>query len=323
VPSLEPVIVGSNFTYTIQVNNNGGSSFTGVTNSVQLSTNVQVLSVATTFGTYSTNYNPVTGWLVTFNLGTLTNYSVVTQTITLGTLAPGFTTNVVNLTSLEQSAGLEPNTGNNKALVPNTILGIVDVKISQLSASANTLYVGSNFNYTLVVSAKGQYVASSIAITDALPPQVVFNLAASTNSQGYPLTFDTNSATVSTMLFNLTNNTAATITLNVTPTFLGTGTNFAGITPFDYDPVLANNFSNLVSTFVAPPVQILAPTLSGTNLIFSFQTVSNQSYTIQQNTNVATTNWTLFSNFIANGSVFQLKVPARPGTRQFFRVREP
>jgi len=49
------VIVGSNFVYSIQVNNNGSSSFTGVTNSIQLSTNVQVLSVTTSAGNYTSN----------------------------------------------------------------------------------------------------------------------------------------------------------------------------------------------------------------------------------------------------------------------------
>jgi uncharacterized repeat protein (TIGR01451 family) len=321
VASLEPVPVGSNFVYAIQVNNNGSSSFTGVTNKIQLSTNVQILSVTTSAGTYSTNYNSATGWLVTFNLGTLTNYSSVTQSITLKTLAPGFTTNVATLTSLEGIAGLEPNTGNNVANIPNTILGIVDVKINSLSQSVNPAPTGSSFFYTIAVGNKGAFTASSITVTDLVPAQVTLNWA--TNSQGTFCYLDVSNGIVACTLANVTNNTAATVVVGVTATTPGTGINSAGAIPFDYDPNMANNFATLATTVLVGPAQILSPMKSGGNFIFSFLALSNQSYTIQQTTNLLTPNWTLFSNFIGNGSIYQFSVPISSARQQFFRVREP
>jgi hypothetical protein len=71
-------------------------------------------------------------------------------------------------------------------------------------------------------------------------------------------------------------------------------------------------------------VLILAPQRSGANFIFSFQTTLSQSYTVQQSTNLGTTNWQFFSNVIGNGSVFQFSVPISTGAPgRFFRVREP
>ena len=71
------------------------------------------------------------------------------------------------------------------------------------------------------------------------------------------------------------------------------------------------------------PVTILSPHLSGNNFAFSFNTVSNQSYTVQQNINLATTNWTFYTNFTGNGAVFQLSVPLSADPQRFFRVVEP
>ena len=72
------------------------------------------------------------------------------------------------------------------------------------------------------------------------------------------------------------------------------------------------------------PVQIVNTRLSGTNLLFQFETVSGQSYTIQRNDNLTTNNWAFYTNITGNGSVFQFQIPIMTIPAQnFFRVREP
>lgn len=71
------------------------------------------------------------------------------------------------------------------------------------------------------------------------------------------------------------------------------------------------------------PVQIQSPLLAGTCFTFNFSTVSNQSYTIQQNTDLTTTNWTFYTNITGNGSLYQFLVPVSSNQQQFFRVSEP
>ena len=72
------------------------------------------------------------------------------------------------------------------------------------------------------------------------------------------------------------------------------------------------------------PVQIFNSKLSGTNLLFQFDTVSGQNYTIQRNDDLTTNNWAFYTNFIGSGRIFQFQIPVMASPPQkFFRVVEP
>jgi hypothetical protein len=60
----------------------------------------------------------------------------------------------------------------------------------------------------------------------------------------------------------------------------------------------------------------------GGNFLFSFQTSASASCSVQQNTNLAGTNWITFSNIIGSGSVKQLMMPATDAAQMFFPVRQ-
>jgi hypothetical protein len=91
----------------------------------------------------------------------------------------------------------------------------------------------------------------------------------------------------------------------------------AGIT-VSYFP----NYVELVVTGTVP-AQIQSPGKTGNIFKFSFGTANNQSYTIQQTTNLEPANWTFYSNIIGNGSIFQFTTPVTNFPKQFFRVRSP
>jgi len=84
----------------------------------------------------------------------------------------------------------------------------------------------------------------------------------------------------------------------------------------------SNNSVFLVVTS-ALPAKLVNPVLSGTNLTFSFETAINQSYTVQQNTNLATTNWIFYTNITGNGSPCQFAAPVTNKPQNYFRVSEP
>jgi len=74
----------------------------------------------------------------------------------------------------------------------------------------------------------------------------------------------------------------------------------------------------------APPVQIINPQVSGGNFNFGFQTIASQSYTIQDNTNLATATWQFYTNITGDGSIRNFSIPVTPAVPQlFFRVSEP
>ena len=64
------------------------------------------------------------------------------------------------------------------------------------------------------------------------------------------------------------------------------------------------------------------PQLSGTNFTFNLPTASNQTYTVQQNSNLATTNWQFFQTITGNGSLKQFLVPTT-NAQNFFRLKQP
>jgi hypothetical protein len=79
----------------------------------------------------------------------------------------------------------------------------------------------------------------------------------------------------------------------------------------------------VVTGAVITPAFLQSPQLSGGKLSFNFQTASNQSYTIQQKTNLAMTNWFSLTNFTGDGSLYQFLAPLTSGPPNFFRVRQP
>ncbi len=93
--------------------------------------------------------------------------------------------------------------------------------------------------------------------------------------------------------------------------------------PYGLTVNYTNPYVLLLATNIGP-VQILTPILVGSNMVFGFQTVNGQSYTIQSNTNLDTTNWLFYSNFTGDGTLRQFTVPVTNSVPQdFFRVREP
>ena len=75
---------------------------------------------------------------------------------------------------------------------------------------------------------------------------------------------------------------------------------------------------------VPPPPQILSVNVSGVNFAMSFLTISSQSYTVQANLDLTTTNWFACTNISGNGLIMPVAVPVSNGVPQeFFRVKEP
>jgi len=79
--------------------------------------------------------------------------------------------------------------------------------------------------------------------------------------------------------------------------------------------------ANIVVTNIVP-VQVVTPVLTNGQLQFSFGTISNRSYTVQTNNNLASTNWMFYTNFTGNGSFQTITLPAT-SPKTFIRVREP
>jgi uncharacterized repeat protein (TIGR01451 family) len=266
-PSIEPVVVGSNLTFTIQINNNGRSTFTGVTNRVALSTNLQLISVSTSVGNFSTNNGTVV-----FNLGTVTNNASVLQTIMVKALVPGVTTNTATLSSIETGLGLEPNTDNNVDVDISTIQGIADIKLTTMTEAPNPALLTSNLTYSFQIDNKGPYPATLVVLTDALPAGLSF--VSATNSAGTFVT--TNTGAVVFSFPTIPSGTGASATIVAQAIATGTVINTATVSAFELDTNPGNNTGTTITT-VNPVDDVSLSTRVSANTVFAG---NNLTYTL-------------------------------------------
>jgi hypothetical protein len=72
------------------------------------------------------------------------------------------------------------------------------------------------------------------------------------------------------------------------------------------------------------PSVIVSPRLNGTNFVFNFGTVSNQSYSVWANANLATTSWFRYTNVVGDGYVQKITTSITDGqTSIFYRLSSP
>ena len=70
------------------------------------------------------------------------------------------------------------------------------------------------------------------------------------------------------------------------------------------------------------PISLQAGLVTNRNFTLGFRSTAGQSYTLELNTDLNTTNWIDYTNFTGDGSFLQPLVPASHSA-EFFRVRTP
>jgi hypothetical protein len=202
------------------------------------------------------------------------------------------------------------------------------------SVSIGTTTIGGSVSFTNYgtvdiqsgfLAANGGYVSSSNAVLNcALSGTLPGTNYGQLQVAGSVTLKGTLSVNLTNNFFPTTNDLFAVLTAG---TCNGTFANF--IYPSNEVSMI---FSNTATSVIVRVMNILAlpqrllwqPQFSGGNFSFSFQTTSNQSYTIQQDTNASTPNWFLVTNITGDGSIFEFVIPLTASSPQdFFRVREP
>jgi len=264
--STNTVLVGSNLTYTLQVNNNGRSTFTGVFVTNAVPAGVQFISLATSGMTCVNN-----GGTIVCNVGTLTNNATASATILVKA------TNTTVLVASPVVVANEPdiNTDNNHPTLSTTVRGFADLVVGQID-TPDPVFVTSNLTYSISVTNKGPWPATQVFLTQTFPPNATF-VSATQDLFDNP---DTN-----IIVFELTNglavNAFATVGVVVTPTVAGTIANQVSVSGFELDLNPGNNASSITTT-VTPIAELVlrastssASVLAGSNLTYTLS-VSNQ-----------------------------------------------
>lgn len=152
----DPVMVGSNLTYTLTVTNLGPGAAPNVVVTDLLPATVTLVSAPGC---------TAVGQTLTCALGTLTPGTVRTQTIVVRPTAPG---PIVNIASAEGT-----NTNVALAAAETLVLAATTVTITK-TASANPAFVGGTLTFTIPVTNTGTSPATNVVLTDLLPAGVTF-----------------------------------------------------------------------------------------------------------------------------------------------------
>ena len=310
--STNPVLVGSNLTYTLQVNNNGRTTFTGVFLTNVLPAGVQFISLATNRMTCAN-----VGGTIVCNVGTLTNNGSATATIVVKT------TNATDLADTAWLVANEPeiNTDNNNPTLITTVRGFADLVVGQTDMP-DPVFVGSNLTYSITVTNNGPWPATQILLTNTFPSNAIFITATQSQGDYYPL--DTN-----VIVFELTNglaaNAFATITVVVSPTTAGTIANQVGVGAFELDLVPASNSSTIttsVNTINGSPALKMVLT-NNNNVVFSWPT-NPPGFHLESRTNLSgPTNWFNITNVPVIVGNQKVVTNSLANGNHFYRLRNP
>ncbi|MDB4897646.1 MAG: hypothetical protein JWN15_3908 [Firmicutes bacterium] len=200
--SPDPVMVGSNLTYTLTVTNLGPGAAPNVVVTDLLPASVTLVSAPGC---------TVAGQTLTCALGTLTPGAVRTQTIVVRPTAPG---PIINIASAEGT-----NTNVALAAQETLVLAVTSLAISKI-ASANPAFVGGTLTFTIPVTNTGAAPAENVVLTDVLPAGVTFVSANAPCALG-----PGNVLTCS--LGTIPPGATTTVTIQVTPNVAGPITNRA------------------------------------------------------------------------------------------------
>jgi uncharacterized repeat protein (TIGR01451 family) len=159
------LVVGSNLTYTINITNLGPDTASDVVLIDSLPAGVSFLSATTSLGSWSNNV----GVGILFNLGTMTNSSRATLTVTATATSLG---NITNSVMVSARTG-DPNPANNIATAVAMVLPPYKLTVNPTNLSYGLLVVGQTSTQAFqIINGGGLTMTGSVAVA---PPFSVQN----------------------------------------------------------------------------------------------------------------------------------------------------
>jgi len=261
-PSANSIMVSNSLTYTINITNLTGLNLTDVLVTNILSASAQFQNATTTQGTYTPSGN-----VVLFDLGGFSYPGTAQLTVTAEPTAVGFITNAVTVASPASFT----NTVSASVVVQVTnVVILADLGVT-MTGPSQVVITNDWMTYGVIVTNAGPNTASSVILTNVVPPGVV---GISSPKQ--------NSGTNLIHLGTLINGASTNLQFTVEPTNAGVLPFFASVGSGTPDPNTANNFAStniLVIAYLSGPLGVATNSAQAYNpqngLVEQFITVTN------------------------------------------------
>ena len=234
VAAPNPVLAGTNLTYTFTITNNGPNVANSIAFTNILPTNLSFVSATSSQGNCSTDTNGTIFCTLT-NLPVGGSFTVTV--VTIPTL-PGVITNRAAVTSSDSDL----NQSDNTAIVATTVTAPVADLALGFSALPNPAVIGSNVIYTMSVTNNGPGTAFNVVATMPLNG-LIFGSAFSS-----PTVFigSNVNGTATCNLGALAPGASGTVLLTLIPPQIGAYTNTASVSTSSTDNNPANNSATVI-----------------------------------------------------------------------------
>lgn len=235
----DPVIAGANVTYSIRVTNNYPLIATGAKAVTTLPAGAVFVSAVASQGS-CTHSNGV----VTCRFGDLIEEASATATVVARLNQSGQAT----ATIVASGNGPDESPANNTVQVATTVSAAADMTVL-LSGTPDPVTLNNTLTYAVIVTNQGPSAATSVQLTNTLPPGVTF-LSANT-AQG---SCSQSAGVVRCTIGSVNAGAAVTVSIAVRPPTSGLLTNRAQVGASSLDPNQANNTVTVVTKANAAPV---------------------------------------------------------------------
>ena len=259
----DPVVVEEDVTYTVLLTNQGPDTATGVVLTNTLPASTSFVSANATDGSCEHDAG-----IVTCGIASLPAGESVTVTIVATTDADGAIVDSATVAAAEE----DPDTANNTATEPTTVLPKSDLSITK-SDSADPALVGEDLTYTLAITNAGPSIAQDVVALDLLPTTLTFVSASAGCS--------TVGRQVTCVAGSLAAGASTSFSILVRPTLPGTLANTASVTGTSVEPNPADNSSSQ-TTRVETKTDLMVtlsdspdPVLAGQQLSYSIVVRNN------------------------------------------------
>jgi uncharacterized repeat protein (TIGR01451 family) len=242
----QPVVLGGNLTYVLDVHNSGPADATGVTVSDVLPQGVTVVSIVASQGGTPVN----TSGLITQFLGTIPSGQDATMTIIVTPGSSALLSSTATIIGVDQ---LNTNDANKSATALNTV-SPSDVAVLSSTISNPQPIVGNPFTITVTFANGGSSDANNFVLADEVPAGLtIVGLSSTIGTPTQSANSSTGGQLVQLNLAQLASGSFGVLTIHVVPTQVLSASNTATASSGNYDPNPSNNVSSVAINTVNLP----------------------------------------------------------------------